>query len=49
MKASLEQWHFPDAAGRITEDIIGHLGLPGKRRTPEFTFQRQKITDTENS
>lgn len=49
MKKSLKDWHFPDAASSITEDIINHLGLPGKRRTPVFTFEKHKFSESEDN
>ena len=34
---------------RLPEDIINHLGLPGKRRTPIFTFEKHKFSESEDN
>lgn len=42
----LAHWHFPDSAARVAEDILSHLGIHGKRQTPEFVFTRKKVSES---
>lgn len=39
---NLDAWHQHDATAMLAEDILSQLGLPGKRRSPEFSFIRKK-------
>lgn len=41
----LKDWFHQDSTGEMAEDIISHLGIPGKRRSPEFTFIKKKLTE----
>lgn len=42
---NLKNWYHQDSTGEMVEDIISHLGIPGKRRSPEFTFLKKKLTE----
>lgn len=46
MISQLTHWHQSDAARKLAEDIMSQLGIPGKRKTPEFTFVQRKLSES---